>query len=131
MTLRESSMDDIARAMAELATASKAPSGMGAPVPVRGAAPAAAAAPAGAPAATAVADRAVWLDPADEAKCTDCGTCYQELPMFFEKVTTVIDGQARTVAHLKEGALDKVQVTPEIQARIDRVKATCDAEIIQ
>lgn len=129
MTLRESSMDDIARAMAELATSSKAPAGLSAPVPVRGDVPAAA--PAAAPAATAVADRAVWLDPSDQSKCTDCGTCYQELPMFFEKVTKVIDGQAVTVAQMKEGSLDKVTVTPELQARIDRVKATCDAEIIK
>lgn len=129
MTLRESSMDDIARAMAELATSSKAPAGLSAPVPVRGDAPAAA--PAAAAAATAVADRAVWLDAADQSKCTDCGTCYQELPMFFEKVTKVIDGQAVTVAQMKEGSLEKVTVTPELQARIDRVKGTCDAEIIK
>jgi pyruvate-ferredoxin/flavodoxin oxidoreductase len=78
-----------------------------------------------------VADRAVWLDPADQAKCTDCGTCYQELPMFFEKTTQIIDGQAVTVAQMKEGALEKVTITPEIAARIERVKATCDAEIIK
>ncbi|MDO8107714.1 2-oxoacid:acceptor oxidoreductase family protein [Isoptericola sp. b441] len=130
MTLRESSLDDIARAMAELATSSKAPAGLSAPVPMRNGA-AGATAPAAAPAATAVADRAVWLDPADVAKCTDCGTCYQELPMLFEKTTQVIDGEARTVARMKEGALDKVEITPEIAARIERVKATCDSEIIK
>ena len=130
MTLRESSMDDIARAMAELATSSKAPAGLSAPAPSLGAAPATAPA-AAAGAATAVADRAVWLDPADQAKCTDCGTCYQELPMFFEKTTQIIDGQAVTVAQMKEGALEKVTITPEIAARIERVKATCDAEIIK
>ncbi|HMO11209.1 MAG TPA: pyruvate-flavodoxin oxidoreductase, partial [Actinotalea sp.] len=124
MTLRESSLDEIARAMADLATSSRAPAGMSAPAPVRGAA---APSPAAAPAATAVADRAVWLDPADEAKCTDCGTCYQELPMFFEKVTAVVDGAARTVARFREGSLEKNPVTPALQARIDRVKATCDA----
>jgi len=149
---RETSLDDIARAMADLATASAAPAGgpglggfgfggpglggsggvgaSGAPGAVAGgaAAPSSAApvatlgVPAGAP---------VWLDPADQARCTDCGTCYQELPQFFEKATVVIDGEARTVARMIPGAVEKVQVTPEIAARIERVKATCDAEIIR
>jgi pyruvate-ferredoxin/flavodoxin oxidoreductase len=129
MTLRDSSLDDIARAMAELATSSRAPQGLSAPVPVRGAAPAAAAAPAAS--ATAVTDRAVWLDPADQLQCTDCGTCYQELPTLFEKVTKVVDGQAKTVAQMKEGALEKTEITPDLVARIARVKSTCDAEIIK
>jgi pyruvate-ferredoxin/flavodoxin oxidoreductase len=29
------------------------------------------------------------------------------------------------------GALERFQVTPELQTRIDRVRATCDAEIIR
>jgi pyruvate-ferredoxin/flavodoxin oxidoreductase len=73
----------------------------------------------------------VWLDPADEAKCTDCGTCYQELPQFFEKTTVVIDGEARQVARMIPGAAQSVEVTPEIAARIERVRATCDSEIIR
>jgi pyruvate-ferredoxin/flavodoxin oxidoreductase len=73
----------------------------------------------------------VWLDPADEPLCTDCGTCYQELPQLFEKTTKVIDGQARVVAQMVPGALDSVEITPAVQKRIDRVKATCDAEIIK
>ena len=32
---------------------------------------------------------------------------------------------------MKAGALEKVTITPEIAARIERVKATCDAEIIK
>lgn len=131
MTLRESSLDDIARAMAQLASSSRAPAGGGVPLPPSLGGGGATAAPAGAPAATAVADRVVWLDPADQARCTDCGTCYQELPMLFEKTTMVVDGQAQTVARMKDGALEKLQLTPELQARIDRVKATCDSEIIQ
>jgi pyruvate-ferredoxin/flavodoxin oxidoreductase len=87
-----------------------------------------AAAPAAEPSGGA---RAVWLDPADEPLCTDCGTCYQELPQFFEKATVVIDGAARVVAKMKPGALESMTVTPEIQKRIDRVKGTCDAEIIR
>ena len=73
----------------------------------------------------------MWLDPADEPKCTDCGTCYQELPAFFGKKTLVVDGEAKTVAQFKPGSTDGVEVTADIAARIDRVKSTCDAEIIQ
>ncbi|MGB8020691.1 MAG: ferredoxin, partial [Candidatus Nanopelagicales bacterium] len=82
-------------------------------------------------AAVGVADRPVWLDPADESLCTDCGTCYQELPQFFEKATVVIDGAARQVARMIPGAIERVEVTPELARRIDRVRATCDAEIIR
>ncbi|MCB2411569.1 hypothetical protein LGT39_01735, partial [Demequina sp. TTPB684] len=63
--------------------------------------------------------------------CNDCGTCYQELPQFFEKKTAIIDGESRIIATMVEGALDSVQLTPELQKRIDRVKASCDAEIIK
>ncbi len=51
-----------------------------------------------------VADAPVWLDPADEPLCNDCGTCYQELPQFFEKTTMIIDGEARQVAQMIPGA---------------------------
>ena len=43
----------------------------------------------------------------------------------------VIDGAARQVAQMIPGAVDTVEVTPEIQKRIDRVRKTCDAEIIR
>ncbi len=145
---RETSMDAIARAMADLATARKAPTsddmtatiggalaGMAAPAQTVAAAPVPAAAPAPAPAAAApvaaAAERPIWLDPADAAKCTDCGTCYQELPELFEKVTVVISGAAKTVARMKDGALNGLHVTPELAAKITRVRATCDGEIIQ
>jgi pyruvate-ferredoxin/flavodoxin oxidoreductase len=132
MAARETSLDDIARAMSELATSSRAPAGLGARVPV-GPAASNGSTTAATPqtSAVAVADRAVWLDPADQSKCTDCGTCYQELPQLFEKTTTIIDGKATVVAQMIPGALEKVQITPELSARISRVKATCDAEIIQ
>ena len=131
---REASLDDIARAMTELATSSSAPALAG--VPGLGAAPVAsvatsAATPAGEQSGTAVADRPVYLDPADEPLCTDCGTCYQELPQFFERTTKIIDGAARPVAVMIEGSLESVEVTPALQKRIDRVKANCDAEIIK
>jgi pyruvate-ferredoxin/flavodoxin oxidoreductase len=73
----------------------------------------------------------IYLDPADESKCNDCGTCYQELPQFFETKKMIIDGEAQTVATMVPGALDSVQLTPELQKRIDRVKGSCDAEIIK
>ncbi len=136
---RETSLDDIARAMAELATSSAAPVGLGGlgtagrPAAGRGA-PSVVAAEASAGPASAtvgVVDTPVYLDPADQPLCTDCGTCYQELPQFFEKTTVVIDGEARTVARMIPGAVDRVEITPEIRRRIDRVRATCDAEIIR
>ncbi len=135
LAARETAMDDIARAMTELATSTSAPapavSGFGAvsiPTPTPSGA-AQAAAPSGGD--TSVADRPVWLDPADEGLCTDCGTCYQELPQFFERTTKIIDGAARPVAVMIEGSLTSVEVTPALQKRIDRVKANCDAEIIK
>jgi len=135
MQQRESSLDDIVRAMSDLATSSKAPAGLGGAVAARPATPAAngaAGAAASAPAsAVAVKDAAVYLDPADQALCSDCGTCYQELPQIFEKTKLVIDGEAHTVARMIPGALERLEITPELQARIDRVRATCDAEIIR
>jgi len=127
---REASLDEIAAAMAELASSSAAPSSLPA-FSFGGGAAAAAAAPAAAPTATATLDRPIWLDPADEPKCNDCGTCYQELPQLFEKATIVVDGEARVVGRMKAGALDGFEVTPEVAKRIARVKSTCDAEIIK
>jgi pyruvate-ferredoxin/flavodoxin oxidoreductase len=129
--LRESSLDDIARAMSDLAASSKAPVGLGTAFGAPAAGAAAAPAAVAAPVAVALADRPIYLDPADEALCNDCGTCYQELPQVFEKTTQIIDGEARVVAHMIEGALDGLEITPELQKRIDRVKSTCDAEIIK
>jgi pyruvate-ferredoxin/flavodoxin oxidoreductase len=130
---RESSLDEIARAMSDLAASSNAPAGFsGAPLGMPSV-PGAAAATSSAPAASAVGviPGPVYLDPADEPLCNDCGTCYQELPKFFEKTTAIIDGEARTVARMIPGAAESVEVTPELQKRIDRVRATCDAEIIR
>ena len=134
MAGRESSLDDIVSTMTALATSSAAPVGLGTTISTGrpdavGASGAAQAS--SAPCSVAVADRAVWLDPADQSRCTDCGTCYQELPQIFEKTTVMIDGSAKVVARMIPGALDTLEITPEVQARIDRVRATCDAEIIQ
>ncbi|MDR1852896.1 MAG: 2-oxoacid:acceptor oxidoreductase family protein, partial [Propionibacteriaceae bacterium] len=71
----------------------------------------------------------IWLDPADEAKCVDCATCYQDLPMFFEKTTIIARGAAQSVAHFK--GYDGTAITPALKAKINKVKANCDAGIIQ
>ncbi len=124
---REASLDDIARAMSELASASKAQPGVIPIIPVRGAP--ASAAPTAAATATATA-QIVTLDPADQDKCTDCKTCYQDAPEIFEKIRVVINGEARDVAQIIPGVLDRIEVTEELKARIKRVSANCDAEII-
>lgn len=124
----DGSLDAIARAMSELAASSKAPAGGGRTipiVPVGGGA----AAPTAAAAATAVAEALVTIE--DSTKCTNCKTCYQDLPELFEKTRMVIGGESREVARLIPGALEKVTVTPELKARIKRVSANCDAEIIR
>ncbi|MGB4918446.1 MAG: hypothetical protein WBO89_12120, partial [Propionicimonas sp.] len=77
------------------------------------------------------AERPIWLDEADVPRCNDCATCYQELPQLFEKATIVLDGQPKTVGRMRPEALDGLELTAELTARITRVKATCDAEIIQ
>ncbi len=132
LTLRESSIDEIARAMSTLATSSKAPAARATVSLATPKAAAVATAPAASCAEVAAAGTGpVYLAPEDEPKCNDCGTCYQELPQFFEKKTTIIDGESRIIATMVPGAAQTVQVTPEIQKRIDRVKSSCDAEIIK
>ena len=127
VTLRDSSLDTFARAMSELAASSKAPVADARTIPITPVA--GAAAPAGA--ATAVADTLVSYDIADQVKCTDCKTCYQDLPELFEKTRIVVDGQSKEVARLIPGALAKVKVTAELKSRIARVVANCDSEIIR
>ncbi len=128
VTQRDSSLDSFARAMSELAASSKAPVGAARVIPIT--------AVSGSPAAasgaeTAVADALVTYDVADQVKCTDCKTCYQDLPELFEKTRILVDGVSRDVAQMIPGALDKIKVTPELKARIKRVSANCDAEIIR
>ena len=90
---------------------------------------AAGAAPAVAEAATAVAEALVTME--DPARCTNCKTCYQDIPELFEKTRIVVDGESKEVARLIPGALERVAPTPELKARIKRVSANCDAEIIR
>ena len=141
LQLRESSIDDIAKAMSSLAASSKAPVRARTALPLQvvpqgsgGTAVTTATATVADPSCAEVAKEGtgpIYLAPADEVNCNDCGTCYQELPQFFEKKTMIIDGESQTVATMVPGALDTVQLTPELQKRMDRVKSSCDAEIIK
>jgi pyruvate-ferredoxin/flavodoxin oxidoreductase len=126
---RESSLDSIAKAMSELAASSAAPSNgfAGALMPGAAAAPAAAAA---APAAGGNGAVLVRMDEADLVKCNNCKTCYQDIPELFEKTKIIVDGVTKEVGHLIPGALERVKVTPELKAKVARVAANCDAEII-
>jgi pyruvate-ferredoxin/flavodoxin oxidoreductase len=130
---REQAIDEIARALASLATA-KDPASVVmpsfGPASVVGVA-----APVVPPQmaeliATPATDRPIWLAEADLPKCTNCATCYQELPAIFEQATIVVDGEALEVSRMKPGALDSLTITPELTALMQRVKDTCDAEII-
>jgi pyruvate-ferredoxin/flavodoxin oxidoreductase len=125
---REGSIDSIAQAMSELAAASKAPPAGGLSLGLGGGA---AVAPAAAPAAAAKPNgAAVALSEDDVASCTNCKTCYQELPELFEKTRVVVDGATKEAGHLIPGALARVKITPEIKSKIARVAANCDADII-
>ena len=149
-TARETSLDDIARAMSDLASSSRAPAGVGGLGQGAGFAAGGFAAggaggvgvgtgvgggvTSGADASTPAdgpGSAPISIDPAQESLCNDCGTCYQELPQFFAKTTVVIDGEARVIARMIPGAAESVEITPDVARRIERVKATCDAEIIR
>jgi pyruvate-ferredoxin/flavodoxin oxidoreductase len=123
---RENSLDSIAKAMSELAASSNAPTS-GIALSMGGSAPAAKAA---APAASSNGGSVVSLAEEDVPKCSNCKTCYQDLPELFEKTKIVVDGAAKEVAHLIPGALAKVKVTQELKAKVARVAANCDSEIV-
>ena len=72
----------------------------------------------------------VRFDDANIAKCTNCKTCYTDVPELFEKTKIVVDGSPKEVAHMIPGAVDKVKVTAELKAKVARVAANCDAEIV-
>jgi pyruvate-ferredoxin/flavodoxin oxidoreductase len=127
---REGSLDQIAKAMSELAASSNAPASGGFGGTMFAAAPAAAPAAAAAAKPNGAGDAVVTLAEADQARCTNCKTCYQDLGELFEKTKIVVDGQTKEVGRLIPGALDHVAVTPELKARIANVSANCDAEII-
>jgi pyruvate-ferredoxin/flavodoxin oxidoreductase len=43
----------------------------------------------------------------------------------------VVNGAVQKVARMIPGALETVEMTPDLLKRAERVKKTCDAEIIQ
>ena len=123
---RESSIDSIARGMAELASASGAPAGPLSAVTA---------------AQTAVAvqeqiaageDQAlVEITDDDMPKCTNCKTCYQDLSELFEKTKIMVDGQPKEVSRVIPGVFGKIELTQELVQRASRVADDCDAEIIR
>jgi pyruvate-ferredoxin/flavodoxin oxidoreductase len=130
---RETSIDSIARGMAELAAASGAPAmptEFNIPVTVGTAAAAAAQAPSPVPAGQA-GDTLVEITEEDMPKCTNCKTCYQDLAELFEKTMIVVDGDTRTVSRVIPGVFGKIEITPELVQRAARVADDCDAEIIR
>ncbi|MDR0436093.1 MAG: 2-oxoacid:acceptor oxidoreductase family protein, partial [Propionibacteriaceae bacterium] len=130
---KDETLDQLAAAMAEVATSSKAPAGLLAGLGFGGgAATGAGTDSSGTPAVTTLStEKPIWLAPEDEIKCANCATCYQELPQLFEAITVNVDGQQKTIAHFHPEALTGLEITPELAARFKRVKDTCDAEIIK
>ena len=43
----------------------------------------------------------------------------------------IVDGAPRSVARMRPNSWVGLALTPEVKAKITRVKASCDAEIIQ
>ncbi|EJW09392.1 Putative oxidoreductase, Fe-S subunit [Rhodovulum sp. PH10] len=136
---QESTLDTIARAMSELAASSNAPangalaaalSPFGGGLGSGAAAAPAAAAPAAA-SANGNAAGVPTLHEEDIEKCTNCKTCYQSAAELFEKTKIVVNGVPKEVAHAIPGALETVQMTPDLKSRLARVAANCDAEIIR
>ena len=67
-------------------------------------------APAAAPAAAKAATARRWsLADEDDAKCTNCKTCYQDLSELFEKTRIVVDGAAKEVGRLIPGVLERIR----------------------
>jgi len=133
VTTKESTLDIIARAMSELAASSNAPANGSLSAALApfggGAAPAPAAAPAKATNGSGAG--VPFLRDEDMAKCTNCKTCYQQVSELFELTKIVVDGAPKDVAHTIPGVLAKLKITPELKARVARVAANCDAEIIR
>jgi len=128
---RESSIDAIARGMAELASASSAPAPASAPtVPLGAIGMPATQARAGA-AGAAGSQPLVEIAAADMRLCTNCKACYQDLSELFEKTKIMVDGEPKEVSRVIPGVLDKIEITPDLIRRASRVADDCDAEIIR
>ncbi len=125
---RQDSIDSIARGMAELASASGAPANIDIPVSL-GVTAAPVAENSGDVSAVSGQPLVEILEQ-DQAQCTNCKTCYQDLSELFEKTTLLVDGEAREVSRVIPGVLEKIQLTPELIQRAARVADDCDVEII-
>ena len=128
---RESSLDSIARALSELAASGP---GVAAAPAFAPAASVTAAGPVSAPRqalAEAEQRQVVQLLEDDRSLCTDCKTCYQEMPELFEATQVIVDGAVVHAARMIPGALDRLPLTPENLARIRKVIDNCDSEIIR
>jgi len=134
---RESSIDSIARGMAQLASASGAPvtpADKAIPVSVASAAQVATQAAAqvsGAAVSGSASAPLVEILDEDRAKCTNCKTCYQDLSELFERTKIVVDGEAKEVSRVIPGIFDRIEITPELVQRAARVADDCDVEIIR
>ena len=126
---RETSIDSIARGMAELAAVSGAPA-----MPIEHAIPVTVgslAQPAVPEPGAGEGGALVEISEEDMPKCTNCKTCYQDLGELFEKTMIVADGSTLTVSRVIPGVFDKIKMTPELVQRAARVADDCDAEIIR
>ncbi len=126
-TARETSIDSIARGMAELASASGVPT---APtVPLSAVTAAQTATQAAIPAGTE-GGPLVEITDDDMPKCTNCKTCYQDLSELFEKTKIMVDGSPKEVSRVIPGVFEKIEITAELVQQASRVADDCDAEII-
>ncbi len=129
---RESSIDSIARGMAELASASGAPTAGSAPtVPLSEITAAETAVAAQAHFGGGVDQVLVEITDDDMPKCTNCKTCYQDLSELFEKTKIMVDGKPKEVSRVIPGVFEKIEITQELVHRASRVADDCDAEIIR
>ncbi|MEZ9847089.1 pyruvate-flavodoxin oxidoreductase [Vibrio breoganii] len=82
------------------------------------------------PAVRGAVDRLVSIAKSDMASCTDCKTCYQQLPELFEKTTIIEEGKAKIVSRVIPNVFDSLVITNELIERASRIADECDAEII-
>jgi pyruvate-ferredoxin/flavodoxin oxidoreductase len=138
VTDHESSLDSIARAMSELAAASSAPPAALATAlaPFGGGGAVARPMPAGDAANAGAGDGAaaaglMYIREEDVPKCVNCKTCYQQAPELFEMITIVDGGVAKEVGHMVPGVMSRIKATPELVAKVAKIAANCDSEIIR
>jgi pyruvate-ferredoxin/flavodoxin oxidoreductase len=133
---RETSIDSIARGMAELASISGAPADTVIPVTLDSKISSTDTAAETGTAATATGSETaggdlVAIPEADMVKCTNCKTCYQDLSELFEKTKIMVGGSPKEVGRVIPGVLDHIEITPDLVQRASRVADDCDAEIIR